>query len=77
MATKDWKKVRYLNYSQYWVKTDGSVTSILDLNRFNDGSGEEGFVVVSRKEHNLTGTRVNFKTNTEALKYAKSYMRSH
>ena len=76
MAMKDWKKIK-LGYDESWknVKTG----EILSLNEYK-GSGDFGeplgqyFQV--RTARNPEKTK-NTRTKSQALAYARSYMRTH
>ena len=70
MATKDWKKVQYgwkHNYKDIQIMIEKLAIGKYSLLIYNTNSTSSSGLLAGKV----------YKTKTEALKYAKSYMRSH
>ena len=80
MALKDWKKVGKTRFGR-WEKSDGSILIILKANEFNPLQKDDIFTIqVYNKEYSdYFGNPFGrlFKTKSEALKFARAYMRTH
>jgi len=73
MALKDWKKIKNDKWQQGWYKIINGKQRWILVNH-SDMRKEYEFVYLSRARHIITK---HFKTKTQALKFAKSYMRKH
>jgi len=70
MALKDWKKVGSSKYS--WVRKDDKWAVISFTKNYKDAVTLYYYDIKEDKEHERI-----FKTKSQALKFAKSYMRTH
>ena len=70
MVIKNWKK-HWENKDKDWITYKGSYGRELDV-LYNKRSKRWDVI----PEKSLTGAKI-FKTKSQALKYAKSYMRTH
>ena len=79
MALKDWKKVETGTWvgSEEFVKVDKiEYDSYYSTHQFS--RGDMYMVVISQKSWPMSVTSRNgFKTKSQALAYAKAYMRTH
>jgi len=82
MALKDWKKQKYLKY--HWIRKD--MTMNLGKYVYADDNGNPTFVIhsdIKPKDNRIIEANwpqnfwKEFKTKSQALKFAKSYMRTH
>ena len=71
MALKDWKKVS--SRDNKWTKKNDSVEIITDFNKNQKITGFEVDIDVF-DSHNINK---EFKTKSQAISFAKNYMRSH
>ncbi|MAG47062.1 hypothetical protein CL617_00520 [archaeon] len=79
MATKDWKKAKG---QLLWYKDTGKSTGkeIHITKLFYQEEGKYALILDNLDwdgRHNLGNTLKKFKTKSQALKFAKSYMRKH
>lgn len=86
MALKDWKRVKDVsggNKRIAWIKNGEQVIIFYPIDKSNKMFPIKGYNSINIDEPKIFTVRtpiefmVDFKTKTQALKYAKSYMRSH
>lgn len=76
MATKDWKKTRRTKRS--WYNNSIGMALWIEYTRgYNKFFNEKGYIVYVGKHIPGRGLYSKPRTETEAIKYAKDYMRKH
>jgi len=78
MALKDWKRVRPKNIKVGGIIFERKDNSDDEVHIFpvTIVPSDKGWRVVTQKDRELIDKR-DFKTKSQALRYAKSYMRTH
>ena len=72
MALKDWKQIRNIKRAITWVNSNKEY--LLEI--YKQDNGTWTFKKINNRTGNVTVSK-SFKTKTQALKYVKSYMKTH
>lgn len=77
MALKDWKKTKKIFFNVPYTWVNKKVGGVVELSFDGDALGNASEYRVFINDKRLKEQQVKFKTKSQALAYAKSYMRSH
>ena len=76
MALKDWKKGDFINYEAEFIKKNIAITLTNNQTQLVHIQKPWHLTIEKRRPYDELFYR-NFKTKSQALKYAKAYMRKH
>ena len=75
MALKDWKKTSNMGIKDYIVyKSQRYVGLTLEISK---NTNTDKYIVYTNNRHNISKLKEGIKTKSQALKFAKEYMRKH